>query len=344
MTAKKKSSFRGKVGTDAQRQKRSGASYGYLNLPKGVNVFSPKPGSKNVLLDFLPYIVSDPKHPDKDEKNGIALVDSLWYKRPFLTHRNIGADNDAVVCLNSVKKPCPICEHMAKMKVKEDVDKDDIKALKPSKRNLYVIVPLNSKDHEVKPHVFDISQYLFQELLNEELEDNEDYEVFPDIEEGLTLKLRFDSTTIAASKPFAEAGRIDFLERDETYDESILDEVPDLDTLLNILSYDELNNKFLELEDEEDGGKLENVEEEEEKPKRHKRTIPPQRQPHEEEEEEKPTRRRKVIEEEEEKPVRKSDKEKCPHGHKFGVDTEKFDECDTCDVWENCDDEKRANK
>lgn len=56
----------------------------------------------------------------------------------------------------------------------------------------------------------------------------------------------------------------------------------------------------------------------------------------------------KVVEnededEEDEKPAKKSSKkdcdgncEKCPFGHKFGVDTDEFDDCDDCDIWDKC--------
>ena len=31
-----------------------------------------------------------------------------------------------------------------------------------------------------------------------------------------------------------------------------------------------------------------------------------------------------------------SDCSKCPFGHKFGVDTDEYDDCDDCDVWDKC--------
>ncbi len=50
--------------------------------------------------------------------------------------------------------------------------------------------------------------------------------------------------------------------------------------------------------------------------------------------------------EEDEEPVAKKsskkdkgcdgDCEKCPFGHKFGVDTDEFDDCDDCDIWDKC--------
>jgi len=362
MSKKRKSNFRGKVGSDARRQKTAGASYGYLNLPKGVNVYSPDPGSKSVLLDFLPYIVTDEHHPDRNEELEIAMPNSLWYKRPFKIHRNVGVDNDAVICLTSFGKKCPICEYRAK-KIREGADKEETDAMKQSMRVLYVVVPLNSKKHEVEPHIFDMSWWLFQDLLNDELEEDEDYEVFPDLEEGLTLKIRFDSKTIGKSQAFAEASRIDFEEREEQYTEEILEDVPSLDEVFSVLSYKELSAKFFEMEAEEDSEDTDNEEEEDEKPARRKRkTVKKEESEPEEDEEEPeedeepeikslPKRRKKPVEtdpepedeEEEETPVtirkaksKTDEKNKCPHGYKFGTDCEEKDECDECDSWNEC--------
>lgn len=377
MALKKKSSFLGKVNKDAERQQKAASSYGYLSLPKGVSVFTPEPGSRNVMLDFLPYKVTDAKHPDRNDEDDIATPGSLWYKRPYKVHRNVGVDNDTVVCPTSFKKPCPICEHRAKRIKEGDADKEELKSLKASWRNLYVVVPIDNKKFEDKPHVFDISQFLFQELLNEELKENEENGVFPDLEIGKTLKLRFDSSTIANSKPFAEASRIDFIERDEQYDEAILEVVPNLDNMLNVMSYKEIEAKFFEIEDEEeDGGKLKDEDDTDEEEKTHRRTKYTKEKPHskrketeeeeEEEEEEKPMRKPKPPkgsvksddeveeEEEEEKPASKvhrahktetvkSGKEKCPHGHKFGVDTDEYDECASCKSWDDCIEEKEKS-
>ena len=41
---------------------------------------------------------------------------------------------------------------------------------------------------------------------------------------------------------------------------------------------------------------------------------------------------------------KESSKEKCPHGHTFGVDTDKFNECEDCKSWEDCYKTKKANK
>ena len=246
---KKKSSFRGKVAGDSQRQKNSKTTFGYLNLPKGMALYTPTPGAKET-FDILPYRVTMTNHPDFDKETGVAEVDSLWYKRPFKTHRGVGSDNDTVVCLQSFGKKCPICEYRKK-RASEKADKDELKAFNTSNRNLYVVIPKGIKKVEEIPHIFDFSQFNFQDLLNEEIEENEDYEVFPDLEEGLTLKVRWEKETFAGNS-YAAAGRIDFMERDEAYDESILDDVPDLDSILKQISYEALEAKFFEIDHESD--------------------------------------------------------------------------------------------
>ncbi len=381
MAKKKKhlSKFRKKVATDSHKQKVQTTQYGHLRLPKNVSIFKEEPGSR-VRLDILPYYVTDPNHPDRDDELEIALPGTLWYKRPYKLHRGVGVDNQSIVCPTSVGKPCPICEYRAQ-KLKEGDDSEEIRALKPSLRNLYVVVPKDSKTYEEKPHIWDISQYLFQNQLNEEIEENEEYAAFPDLEEGYTLRIRFSEETFHKNK-FASTSRIDFEERDEPYDESILNEVPNLDEALDILSYSKIEALFFgaelnktEDEDEEDidltrvkplreasfeedddkEDEEENNEDEVEELEEEDDEDEEEEEDDEEEEEEEPTPKRKAKKiiphvEEEEKPRRtrtkthnkEKEKNKCPYGHKFGEDCEEYDDCDQCEVWEECIEVKEA--
>jgi len=240
---KKKSSFKGAVSRNAERQARGSSQYGYLRLPKGVNIFKEEPRTR-VELDIIPYVVTCDNHPDRDEEYGIAVKGELWYKRPYWIHRGVGPDNQSVVCPSSVGKPCPICEYRAQL-LKDGVkwDDDTVKALKPSMRNLYVVIPKNNKNYSEEPHIWDISQFLFQEKLNEEIQENEEYETFPDLEEGYTLRIRFAEGTFGSNK-FAEVSRIDFIERKKPYDESILEKIPSLDDILEILPYPTIEAMF----------------------------------------------------------------------------------------------------
>lgn len=269
----RKSSFRGKVSANAQKTKSQGASYGYLNLPKSVRVYSPTPGAREK-IDIVPYVVKSAVHPDKDTETEIALPGTEWYKRPFKVHKNVGTDNDTVVCLNSFGKKCPICDYR-KERASAGAEKEELRELNPSRRNLYYVIPRGVKKHEEEVHIFDFSNYLFQELLIEELEENEDYGIFPDTQEGLTLRIRWSEESFNG-KAFAKAGRIDFLERDEAIDDSIVEGLPDLDSLLQEMSYDTLKDKFFEIDnsvpdtDEND--------DEDAPPVRKKKSVKPEKQ------------------------------------------------------------------
>lgn len=413
MKTKKRSAFAGKVGANAKHQKEARSSYGYLKLPKGVNIFNPKPGSR-VRLDFLPYVVSDKNHPDRNEELGIATPGSLWYRRPFRSHRNIGSENQSVICLTSVGRKCPICDFRSQ-RMKEGAEKEETDGLKYSQRNLYCVTPIDDRDNEEKPHIWDVSQFLFQNLLNDELEEDERFELFPDPEEGYTLRIRFDERSFAGNK-FAEASRIDFVERKKPYTEADLAKVPDLDQVLSILTPKELEKMFLELDDadiadndkpaskqdddddatpprrrERDDndddddkpvrGKQKEEDDEEDSPPRRRAAetdddddVPEKlasrrRRDDDDDEDEPPQRRRPPKEEEddddqddddqdekeaskekEEDPPPKSKREsksngnECPSGYVFGKDTDEYDECDKCPVWEKCLDAKEARK
>lgn len=365
--AKKKSSFRGKIAAHAKKEQTGGASYGYLNLPRGVPVYIAEPGGRAV-FDIMPYTVTDPKHPDRDDVLRSAMPGDLWYRRPFKIHRNIGASNEAVVCLTSVNKRCPICDYRAQQ-IKKKVDKEITDALKTSLRNLYVIIPKEDKKREEIPHIWDISYFLFQSLLKGELAENEKYEIFPDLEEGLTLRVRFDSSSIGGGKVFAEASRIDFEPRKKPYKEDILDDIPNLDEVLQILTPLQLEQKFFEMEEsddvpdpvsdnddddddaDDDDADADDVDDNEddatnEKSEKDKDADSNACIACEGSGKDSKGRTCRICRGTGEKPAKKKqdDNNKCPHGHKFGVDTEEYDVCFDCDWWDDCMDEKEKNE
>ncbi|KKK55205.1 hypothetical protein LCGC14_3076910, partial [marine sediment metagenome] len=152
----------------------------------------------------------------------------------------------------SISKKCPICEYRAQ-RMKEGADKEETDAIKYSFRNLYATVPIGDREYDEVPHIWDMSQYLFQDLLNDEIEEDERYADFPDPDSGYTLKIRFDEGRIGSSRPFAEASRIDFIDRDRPYTDKELKKVPNLDEVLNIYSYPKLERIFLGVDEEEEG-------------------------------------------------------------------------------------------
>jgi hypothetical protein len=430
-------SFRGKVKSDSEKQKRTGTSSSYISLPRGVKLYTAESEVKKVRLDFLPYIVEDPHHPCKDEKEGIALVGNQWWYLPFKVHRDVGSDrkSSTVVCPASLGFKCPVCEYQKKLFNNGESKKEAI-ALYPKPRALYAVVPIGQKDYDETPHIWDMSTKMFHDVLLELLEEDDSNEIFPALDEGKTLEISFKWDTIGEKgKPFPEARNINFFPR-EPYDAKILDEIPDLTSVLNILSYDDLYNKFFGIDDEPDAGKLEDVSEDREAPpERVRKTTQPK------EEEQTRTSRRTAPKEEKKKddvipptwdeltridranlgtmideyqleinvddfedtdegdvlirkaiaevmgveipaprrtarttePIKEKEtapakttitrgssagmsresapkdekaggKDKCPSGHVFGKDTERFDECDTCKLFDDCLEAKKAKK
>ena len=382
---KRKSQFRGVVSAHSRKQEAQGAQYGYLKLPKNVSVFKDTPGSL-LRFDILAYRVTDKRNPDRLTIDDfvVAKEGSLWWRRSFKTHRQIGAAKETVICLASFGQKCPICEYRTKL-MNENGITDESKDLRASDRQIYIIVPHAIKEGqgdwkklESKPQLWTISYAMFGQMLKEELDLNEEHEIFADMEEGETLEVRFSSETFGTGKPFSKTSRIDFKERKEQYGDEMVDELPDLDAIIinSAMSYEALKAKFFEIEPDDEPGEEEAEEEaavEEEKPTRRSKKEVIEEEPEENEEDSPegdegkalrdsiPKRERcvacdgtgknsrgktcRICNGTGRKPEKKEEggvESRCPFGYIFGKDCEGHTECDSCDgaLWEECYDAK----
>jgi len=261
MSKFKKPNFSTAVKENSERQESKGSGSSYLKLPKNVKMFFEKEGK--ISLDIIPYIVNVKNHPDRNEEAKIAIPGYLWYRSSFRIHRNIGADNETIVCPTTFGRPCPVCEEF-KRRQADGAEWDDIKPLKFSNRSLYAVIPIGAKKYEEEIHIWDVSDFCFQEQLNKEIREKESCANFPDLEEGKTLSIRFEEKALGKNK-FCTANRIDFENRD-AYDDDIVDDVPDLDSLLVIHSYKTIENMFYEIASDEDDSAQEIDDDEDDKP------------------------------------------------------------------------------
>ncbi len=317
MSKKSKSSFKGKTTGNASKRKK-GSGYGYLIIPKKVDIFNAEADTK-VEIDIMPYLVKISNHPDKDDNSETAIKGSYWYKRPFKIHRSVGVNNDAIVCPKSIGKRCPICEHQDMLRKKDNADENEIKSLRASDRNLYAIKIKKvdgKKFKNSKVHLFDFSDYLFQEKFEEQLSDKDEFETFPDHKEGSTLDIRFVEETLNKNK-YAAPSRFDFITRKKQYSDDVLDEIPNLDNCFTVLSYDELKAKFFEI-DTDDGDGKKKKDKKGKDSKRKRKTIPNK------------------------KDSKKNKKLECPEGYKFGKEHDKHKKCEKCDVWNECYEKKNS--
>ncbi len=262
------------------KSRKKGASYGYLKIPQGVDVCNPEPNT-TLKMDIMPYEITNKKHSDiSNPEQG-----ELWYKRPFKIHRDIGINNDKVVCPTSFGKKCPICDYRNKL-INEGGDKKEIEALKTSNRNLYaIILKTGKKSDSKKVHLLDLSDHTFQKVFEEQLADlyPDQFEVFYHNDSGYTLSVVFGEDSYMGHK-FAKPTRFDFVERKVQYDDSILDEIPKLDECFEVLSYDDLKVKFFELEEDDDDYESEKASKK--KPVKKKPIVKDEDEEEEEEEEE----------------------------------------------------------
>jgi hypothetical protein len=293
--------MRDRVKKRANENKNKGRANLY-ELPDGIDVFKPK--AKTYSLDILPYVVSVDTHPEVEKGE-------LWFERTVWIHYNV--DESARICPRTVKKPCPVCEERKEL-MKEEGDEDLIDQLKAKERLLYNVIDLDNQDKGIQ--ILDISYHCFQKQLDEEIREGKDeYADFAELKGGKTLKVRFAQESLGGNK-FQKTSRIDFKDRKD-YKKDILEEVVDLDKILIIRDYDDLERELHGVEPEDKEEKEDKVAKERERRR---------------------AEREKKKEDKEEGP-------ECPHGHEFGVDTDKYKkDCDDCELWVECDDAKEARE
>lgn len=224
----------------------------FKNIPSEITYFNPEvPKGKTSVkytLRFLPYIVADEKHPDGEN----APVDDIWYKRPFKRVRAAGVDKKPFISPKSIGMPCPIHEYYIQAKADPSIpDKEAAKA-KLQDCVMYNVQEIDKKGNAGPVMFWWMSYHLFEKQLKKELldPDNEKYLGFFDLEGGFDVKVRFEKESFEGNT-FLCADMITFIERKKDLDESILDEVVDLDNVLVVKGYDELRNIFLEIEDDD---------------------------------------------------------------------------------------------
>ncbi len=222
---------------------RVGGEWTTIALPDGIDVFQPKEGT--VKVDVVPYEVG--------EGNPFASPGEWYYERTFWVHGGVGPNNESYVCpAKTAKRPCPICEHRAALvKRGGDDDQEEIKALRPKERQLWLLSPL--EDGERRVVLWETSFHTFGKLLDKrrsDADDDEDHIVeFDDFKRGATLKLSFSSEDIGAGRPWLKVYNIDFKPRPSGLPEELLEHGICLDKLIKLLPYEELQRVFEGIED-----------------------------------------------------------------------------------------------
>ncbi len=273
---RKRKAKRGSV-AGATRKRREAAAQGdgpsFLALPEGVGFFALK-STKTARVDIIPYVVG--------KGNPRADKDVDYWERTFYIHRNVGPNNDWVICpARTAKKPCPVCEFVNKLREDEDGNETLITALKTSRRMVMNLKDMSEDIKERRVRVMEISHAYFGKAMDEALtlayEDDEDnMDGFCDAEDGSYLKMVVEKGYLGKGYSVESIG---FKARKEDLDDETLDAAVCLDDILIIKDYDEL--KELLLQDDSD-----DEDEDEPKSKRKKRKSSKKKKDEDEDEEE----------------------------------------------------------
>lgn len=322
-----------------------------------IEFFSPQEGKNRI--NIIPYTIKTKNHPLV--KKGEMDIGDKDYVMDIFVHRGVGPSEASVICLKqNYGKPCPICEQADQFK-KAGKEKE-AGELKPSRRVFYNIEDCKNPG-SIK--VFEASHYLFEKELIDEARDDEEggFVDFADEESGKEIKFRCSKTT-KGNISFNEFKSFSFEDRDETLSDELIESAISFDEIMNVPSYEEAE-KILFGDDEDDSDDEDEKpakkskkqedddddddDEEDETPKKKslKKSEPEDEDDDDDEElpKSKKSKKQEIEEdddsddEEDEKLTKKScDKDcgKCPFGHKFGKDTDEFDDCDDCNIWDEC--------
>lgn len=343
------------------------AKAGVMNWKKvdgDVNFFSPIEGKNRI--NIIPYVIKTKNHPLV--KRGEFKVGDSDYVMDVFTHRGVGPSEATVLCLKSTfGKPCPICEQSALLR-KQGKEKE-AGELKPSRRVFYNVQDMKEPD---KLKVFETSHFLFEKELIDEARDDEEggFVDFADPIEGKEIKFRASEVQKGSIK-YKEFKSFAFEDRDDPIPDELLESAISFDEIMNVPTYEEVEKILFGQDDDEDEfdepvKKSKRDDSDEEDNDRPVKKFSKKYEDEDDESEEKPVKNRDDENEDDEengdeeesskKPVKKVEDEnnepeplkkscgKCPFGHCFGKDDDKYDDCDDCDVWDKCEKEHRNNK
>lgn len=230
-----------------------------IRLPDEVSFWTPEPGVYDV--DFMPFLAGT-TNPRADE--GFQ-----HFEREYEAHRVPMPDGTAekVTCnWKCFRHKCAVCDFMASPRAIGD--QELLKSLRTSTRHLWLV---NDKpgSKKIEWKVFETNHYNkgqgFGEMIADALNTNPEYADFTDLENGMKLRLTVKKLT---GPGFTWNGvvRIDFLKRDYTYPDSVLDEAPCLDDMIVEHDFKEMKKVF-------DAGSGDNEEEQNGEAPRKKKAV-----------------------------------------------------------------------
>lgn len=265
-------------------------------------------------IDIVPYQIKTKKHPLIANKASGWEIGNFDYVLDVWVHKYIGPQKASVVCLHKTYgKDCPICQEAGK--AYEAGNKDLYGSLKAKRRVFYNVICRTKGEDDDSIQIFDTSYEWFESRLRKAAKSEAEDAGLEMIDyahpvNGKTIRFDAVDSGLNAKTPALEFSSFKFSDRD-SIEKRVKDSIS-LDEAMIVLSYEEIQKILFADETDDD---------EEEAP------------------------RKPVREEEEPAPKKEESKGSCPSGHKFGVDTDEFPECDKCpkETWKACEKASKAD-
>lgn len=290
-------------------------------------------------LIILPFWIKSKNNPIV--KTGEFEVGEPDYLFEYYSHKGLGPSHDKrVICLNKMYgKSCPICnlrDELIKEGKKKEADN-----LRPQQLAIYNVYDANDMDAGLQ--ILEVSYSLFQKKMVREASDYDDGEavIIGEPDDLKVVKFKSFEQSFAGSK-YPDFESFSFEDCEEDIDPDIIDKTISFDEAMKIPTTEEVEkllygDDLVEEDNEnEDDDKEENEEDQEEDDEEQDEELEDNDEDDDEEEEEKPVKKNKS---------KSKSSIKCPEGHTFGKDCNKYDDdCDECDLWEECLKEKNRLK
>jgi hypothetical protein len=299
---------------------RFGSVFVKEKIPEGRTFWSCKEGQH--IIDVVPFVAGPNFPPPSGIREGdIEYVIDLW------VHQGVGPTDEQYVCPSwNFRKPCPICEYLSQLKSEGTMlPKEEYTAIRAKNRTVYLVWVHDTPDEERKGlQIWEVASYFFQEKVTEIQKDPQGGGIilFEDPNEGKTISFRRKGKGQGNTEFIGHR----FIDRKSPIPNDILDQSFSLDEIIKWQpSYEEIRDTFFAKKSAssqtQSSSPQENVPDD----------IPFEAPP--------PVEERQPKEPITEKPQVSESAQMCPGGGTFALDIDKLEGCNTCEIWDDCDQE-----
>jgi hypothetical protein len=231
--------------TDRRLNEHSSGDSLALKLPEGMKRFKPKDDDHNISI--IPFQMS--KSSTRFLKTYAKPGQDHW-EQTYFAHFSIGPNESTVCCpAKNFGKPCPICEHHAKLRQDPKVKDEELAAFRAKERQLFLIFDHDDPDEGLQ--WWEIANFNFGAQLDYKLrkaseKNKAKYKKFWHVDDGLILRIAGEEKTQGKkSRPYVFFTVEEFNDREEDLPVEVTEHEFCLDEWPQEMSYEKLKKLFL---------------------------------------------------------------------------------------------------